>query len=284
MKLSKGKQSKAELIWIYGVDGIGKSSFCADAPDPFVIDTEDRTGHLNVDRAVVHSLEEFYEALEYFKKSKKLTLVIDSLDWLEPMLIAVVLKKSGKKKIQEKNDYGEGFTLLLDEYRNLIQALMPLRGERNIIFTGHSEVKTINDPQTGPFDRHQPKLYNKASALFREFVDCVLFANTEVLVKEKERRGFSDNVRWLFTERRPAYDAKNSFDLPEKFELKQQNPFKYYIELKGVGAKPEDIRKTIEAWLPKLNDEDRKLVESKMVGADVDGLKRIKNKIEEMFK
>jgi hypothetical protein len=280
----KGKVEKPELIWIYGTDGIGKSTFAADAPKPFFLDTEDRTGHLDVDRIKPDGWLQAFEVLEWFKGQKYKTLVIDSLDWLEPMVQDFVVTRAGKKNLKDVGGYGEGYTLMLDEWRKFIAKLTEIRSAGfNIILTGHAEVKTINDPTTAPFDRYQPKLYNKASAIFREFVDCVFFANVEVIAKEKEKRGFSDNIRWLFTERRPAYDAKNSFDLPERFELKQSGPFAYYQGLKNVGATPDKVTAAIETLLKadRLTDEERAGVRGKMKNADLASLLKIKKNLED---
>lgn len=283
-KAVSGKVNKPELIWIYGTDGIGKSTFCANAPKPFFLDSEDRTGHLDIDRLKPESWTQVFEILEWFKTQKYKTLVIDSLDWLEPMVQDFVVTRAGKKNLKDVGGYGEGYTLMLDEWRKFILQLNIIRNIGfNIILTGHAEIKTINDPTTVPFDRYQPKLYHKASALFREFVDCIFFANVEVVAKEKEKRGFSDNIRWLFTERRPAYDAKNSFDLPERFQLMQSDPFKFYQDLKSVGATPEKAIKAIENLLKAevLTAEERTGVIGKMKGADLSTLLKIKKQLED---
>jgi hypothetical protein len=97
----------------------------------------------------------------------------------------------------------------------------------NVICIAHAAIRTFTDPeQNAAYDRYQLKLAGQgaktdASALWREAVDCVLFANFEVTTSttkgERKAKAFGDGSRKIYTERRPAFDAKNRFGLP--FEL-----------------------------------------------------------------
>jgi len=94
----------------------------------------------------------------------------------------------------------------------------------NIILIAHAQIKTFADPaQPTGYDRYQLKLNEKAAAVLREAVECVLFATYETtVVKEKgdkKGRGVGDGERVMYTERRPAFDAKNHFDLPFEMPL-----------------------------------------------------------------
>ena len=50
MNITTGKISRAQKIVLYGPEGIGKTTFAANAPDPLFIDTEKGTAHLDVKR------------------------------------------------------------------------------------------------------------------------------------------------------------------------------------------------------------------------------------------
>lgn len=279
IQVTEGVEKKNEFILIYGTDGMGKSTFGSDAPKPIFIDFEKRSGHLKVSRVKPSTLEEAMEYMESLKKDDKYkSVVVDSVDWLEPLIIESVVRKAGKKNIKEVGAYGAGYDLVMEEWRKFVRLITELRETKHIILTGHSEVKTINDPTTTPYDRYQLKLYSKASAMLRECVDCLLFCNTETVATEK--RGFSDNKRWVFTERRPSYDAKNSFGLPEKFELKEVGGFSYYLSLKGDGADPKALERQIIGMAKSLSKEDEEKVLALMKDADVAKLQSIKNKLE----
>ena len=49
-EITQGKISKAQKVCIYGLEGVGKSSFAAMFPNPLFIDTEGSTGNLDVKR------------------------------------------------------------------------------------------------------------------------------------------------------------------------------------------------------------------------------------------
>jgi len=285
MKTSKGKVKESEFLIAYGPPGIGKSSLGADAPSPYFLDAEGGSKNLDVERDEPESWDEVGQILERFSQSKNETLVVDTLDWLEKILIQDVLKTAGKNTLQEIGGYGKGYEEVMRKWVMFLDKLDELhKAGKNIILLAHSEVKTMNDPTSLPYDRFQMKLYHKAASLFRERVSNLLFLNTETLTKQGEKRGFSDNVRYVFTERRPAYDAKNRFGLPERFELKQIGAFKHYLSLKN-DSNPQDIvtlKRQIEGLLAQVKDDkERADIESAYKKkTTVDELNSLKNKLE----
>ena len=50
MKISRGKIDSAQKVVIYGPEGIGKSTFAAQFPEPLFIDTEGSTKNMDVAR------------------------------------------------------------------------------------------------------------------------------------------------------------------------------------------------------------------------------------------
>ena len=286
MQIVKGKIEQAEMhIW-YGPDGIGKTSALLSMPKPLIQDLDKGSGNLaKAERfPAITTWDEAQVQYEWFKASKDYqTLGIDSLDRLEALIINHVVKASGKKNLDDVGGYGKGYQLVMDEWLKFSHIIIGLRESgKNVILVGHSEVKTVNDPMTVPYDRYQLKLYHKAASLLRETVDNVFFFNSEVIAKEKEKRGFSDGLRYVFTERTPAWDAKNRFSLPMKFELPEENFFQKYKEAKGEGLKPEELKKIILEKASKLNTADQELVIARVeeAGKDVDRLLKIKTKVE----
>jgi hypothetical protein len=94
------------------------------------------------------------------------------------------------------------------------------------VLIAHCEIKRFDSPETEPYDRYQPKLQARSSALVREWCDAVLFANYRTLIKKAEvgfnkevSRGISTGERLLYTSERPAYMAKNRYALPESIPL-----------------------------------------------------------------
>jgi len=166
----KGKLKNPHLLLLYGTDGVGKSTFGASAPNPIFLGTEDGTASLDVARfPAPESFAQVIESIEVLSKEPHdyKTLVVDSLDWLEPLVWEKVCKDGEKKKIEDFG-YGKGFSNALHEWRKMMNALKSLRFSKgmDIVLIAHSQVKTFNDPSlVEGYDRYQMKLNDKASAL-----------------------------------------------------------------------------------------------------------------------
>lgn len=250
-KVESGKKPKPYFLIIYGPDGVGKSTFGADAPSPIFLCAESGTNHLDVSRFpeprsfsdVLAMVDELLQ-----KPDKYQTLVVDSLDWIEPLVWTHVCKMGGKENIEDFG-YGKGYTLALLSWQTLLSQLKALREKMNIILIGHAEVKTFQDPvHNSGYDRYQLKLNQKAAALFREAVDAVLFATYEVFTKKdgQKTRAFGEGARILFTERRPGHDAKNRMQLPYQIPLSWDDfvssaENESYIPVEALKSKIEEM-------------------------------------------
>lgn len=289
-QVTKGKIQQPFLGLIQGVDGVGKSSLGAQMPSPIFIGPESGTANLNVTRLSVDSFASVMTAIKELTDDPHTyqSLVVDSLDWLEPLVWEHVVFSASDKKIKSIEDfgYGKGYAFAIDEWRKMISALNALREKRkmNILFIAHTHVKIAKDPTVvTEYERYQLKLNDKAAALWREFVDVVLFANFETLTasdKKGKTRAFGDGARYLYTERRPGFDAKNRFGLPFQIAL-DWNELKAHID----SANPEDpavVAHNIELLIQEVSNEP---VKAKMVEAlekskgDLITLKRLENKI-----
>lgn len=288
-QVSTGKIRQPFLGLLYGTDGVGKSTFGAAMPSPLFLGAESGTANLDVHRISVTSLRDAFTIIKELSEASHdyQTLVIDSLDWLEPLVWEHVITGANDKKISSIEDfgYGKGYALAVDEWRKLISALRCIREKRgmNILLVGHAQVKDAKDPTViNDYNRYQLKLNDKAAALLREWVDCVFFANFETVTAEKKGKikAFGDGARYIYTERRPAFDAKNRFGLPYQMAL----------EWEGVrdaleSSNPEDpavIAHTIETMIEEvkgdnLKEQIRKALDS--CRTDLLKLKRLENKV-----
>jgi hypothetical protein len=86
--LVKGKKPQPPRVLIYGVEGIGKSSFAAGAPSPVFIGAEDGTAQLDVSRLPVETWQDILDAVDALgaESHEYKTVVLDTLDWAEPKL------------------------------------------------------------------------------------------------------------------------------------------------------------------------------------------------------
>lgn len=228
---------KPPRILIYGPQKIGKSSFGALADRPIFIQTEDGLDAINVDcfplttltdnggqgfKGVMNNLESLLKEPHDFG-----TVVIDSLDWFEPMVWEQACRETGKGHIEEiGGGYGKGFSYALDLWREYITALEKLREERGmtIIQIAHAQIRKFENPETDIYDRYEIKLHKSAGSLMMEHSDIIIFANYYVGVKKEEKtmskegrkRAVGTGERILYTEERPAFMAGNRYSLPSE--------------------------------------------------------------------
>lgn len=228
--ISKTAGVKAPRILIYGTHGIGKTTFAAHAPDPVFLFTEDGAGLLELNSfPLLTTYADVIQALSvlYHEKHAYKTVVIDSLDHLEPLIWSHTAKQFNKESI-EAFGYGKGYIEAVHFWREIITWLNALRNQRGMtyILIAHSHIKRFDSPETDSYDRYQIKLNEKASSFIQESVDCVFFCNYQVNINKadvgfgKEKaRGISTGQRLIHTVEKPAYIAKNRFNLPEKLPL-----------------------------------------------------------------
>ena len=148
--------------------------------------------------------------------------MLDSLDWIEPLIWKAVCDEGKVESIEEyAGGYGKGYVRSLDVWRVLLRELAILNRSMHVLMIGHAQIKSFQDPDLATaYDRFELKINSKAAALVREAADAVLFARFETELVRDGGNGRSkakvrgDGVRVMYTESRPAFDAKNRFNLP----------------------------------------------------------------------
>ena len=153
-KVDVGKKQMNHLILLYGVAGVGKTTFASKAPSPLFLPTEDGTSHLDVAR--LERPKEWSDVLgmvtELIKgKHDYKTLVIDTLDGLEPILFKHLTK--GKCPIQDiGGGYGRYVEIINSEWSRLMNGLSLLRSSMNKMVTKLKRLDLVIEkfiPNTG---------------------------------------------------------------------------------------------------------------------------------------
>lgn len=230
MQITRGKIISPQKVVVYGPEGIGKSTFAAQFPNPVFIDTEGSTKHIDVARLPrPSSWTMLIEQVKYIKANPNIcnTLNIDTADWAEQLCINELCAKSQKSGIEDFG-YGKGYVYLAEEFGRLLNLLEDIieRGI-NVVFTAHAQVKKFEQPdEIGSYDRWELKLEKKTAPLLKEWADMVLFANFETYVVNVDGQGVTKGKnkaqggrRVMYTSHHPCWDAKNRHDLDEKIEL-----------------------------------------------------------------
>lgn len=224
--IKKGRFETPLCLVLYGPEGIGKSTFAANAPGAVFLGAEDGTAHLDVARfPVPTSWDEVREGMGVLGSDKHdyRSVVIDTADWLEPLIHDAVCKEGGKASIEDFG-YGKGYVQALDRWRLFVAELDGLRAKRgmNVIVLAHSQVKTFRNPAGDDYDRYELKLHAKAGGLLKEWANAVLFTNYLTYAKDNKDNKVKmqgDGSRVVYTEHRPAWDAKNRYGLPFRLPL-----------------------------------------------------------------
>ena len=215
-------------IMLYGPHGLGKTTFGTSAPNPVFVLTEDGLGQLDAPRfPVAENLTAVLEALKTLESPHSYqTCVLDSLDWLDNLIWKDIETKYDAKDVA----YGKGAVIAADYWRTILALLNKLRTRGMVtILLAHSEIKRFDSPEVEPYDRYQPKLQARSSAIVMEWADVVLFANYKTVVTSSEvgfnqqvKRGVSTGERLMYTSERPAFIAKNRYNLPDFMPLTWQ--------------------------------------------------------------
>lgn len=233
MKIIKGKLPHAKKFALYGPEGIGKSTFASQFPEPIFIDTEGSTKELNVSRfEKPASWSMLLEQIKYVHDNPQTckTLVIDTIDWAEQMCIEHICAKHQKDGL-ESFGYGSGYIYVREEFGRFLNRLEEIVEHGvNVVLVAHAQLRKFEQPdEMGAYDRWELKLGKKTasqiSPLVKEWSDALLFANYKtysIAVDDKGKKHKAQGGRRvMYTSHHPCWDAKNRYGLPEEV------PFEY---------------------------------------------------------
>lgn len=293
-KVNSDVKKTANMTLIYANAGVGKSTLISQIPDVLVLDIEDSTKKLEVERLGSDAIPNFdslvsvtTELLESTHKYK--AIAIDSLTALETYIQKKVCEENGKVDSVDLIPYGQGYALTVEKLDGYLKLLKRIQNEKqiDIWFTGHAVVKKFNDPQLlNTFDRYVVQGNEKFMAKIIQNCDNVFFGRFEVnLVKDQagKSKGVSEGERVMYTSFRPAFDAKNRLNLP--FELKMD--YATYAKAcdenqpKGADAIISDINGLL-VKVKEVNLELYKMIAGEKLqaaGKDVVKLNRIKSRL-----
>jgi hypothetical protein len=221
---------KPPRIIVHGEPGVGKTTFACEAPAPIVIQTEDGLGTLDVPAfPLATSYDDVMQAIGalFEEEHKYETLVLDSLDWLEPLVWAKTCEALGVKSI-EAPGYGKGYVEASLWWSRLLQGVTALRDQRGmaVVMTAHSQIVRVEDPLLPSYDRHDLKMHKRASALAEEYADVILFATWQTHAvteaagfNQKRTRAITTGERIMHTVGQPAFLAKNRYGLATPLPL-----------------------------------------------------------------
>ena len=230
MKIQTGKKAKPRKLLIYGVPGVGKSTFAAGSSRPIFIQTEDGLDDIGPARVRIDKAGDINEALRTIKTvaADYDTLILDGCSGMNDMLVKKVCDVNGKESLVDVGGYGKGYAYLLDEWKAMLDLLMLFTSEFNmgLILVAHSQIRRFEDPMQEGYDRYLPALRDNINEHLINHMDEVFFAEfkthvrkTEGGVKGPQSKAIGGTERILHTTNLAAARAKNRLGMPPEIKL-----------------------------------------------------------------
>lgn len=234
MDIISGKQRSPLFSVLYGVPGVGKTTFAESTPRPLFLGPE-KSEQVTSDRfPPVKSLAEFMGRLKditagKYKKNGNKTLVVDSITGMERIIHDEICKNDKNKKATMATACG-GYGRAYDEAARRLwaikEALETLQDKTgmDILIIGHSVKTRFIDPILQmDYDVYDMSLHKNGrrdcNSFFSEPATMVLFMNWANYKNSDEKFASSQGEREIYTEYRPSHLAKNRFGLPYRIEV-----------------------------------------------------------------
>lgn len=249
--LRSTKSDKPPLVVVYGVHGVGKTQLASEFPAPIYVNTAGETPPSDVELPTPGTMETFDEVLDIIGEllttdHEYKTLIIDSIDGLEPLVWAHVCKQNGWQTIEDAG-FGKGYVAADAPWREFLSGLAALKQAGiAVVLLAHTDISRFDSPTSDPYSRYGIKLHKRAAALVQESADVVGFVNYRVTLKQADA-GFNKKVthgegggdRQIHLEERPGFLAKNRYSMPASMPLKKGHG---YSELSKFFPAPTGIQ------------------------------------------
>lgn len=245
------KISKPRIV-LYGPNGIGKSTFASQAPDPLFIDIEKNLESIS---CLTHrdiegnfdTLLEFFNFLKTLKETSDLpfkTLILDSIYTFEDRIIRPHICYEEGVVCVEDIQWGRGSAKLSQWWSQVFKALEDLSHTKNltIILIGHDCLdERIDVERNLSYPYQRPLIHKKSIQMLLNWSTCILYANYGFKLEDrsqdnslgipKERGG-----RLLYATPDAGYIAKNNYGilkpLPLNFQAFYEKVSQFYNEEK----------------------------------------------------
>ena len=265
MEIVTGKKSQAVKGIIYGVEGIGKTTMAARWPKPLFLDVENGSWQLDVARVVPGTYAEFKDCIRQIAEDPQgfQTLVIDSADWLETMMIKHICMEAGINSIEKyEKGYGKGWTKLAEDWATLLDHLDRIRLKKrlNILFISHARIKRYEPADDSGHDRYTLTMAEKSADVLKKWSDLTLFVKYDTFTVEEDGKVKvkGGDKRVMYSKFHPCWDAKNRYGLPDKmpFEFEQiagifqRNPEPEEADQHGPAQPPAGTGQTVKPEAP----------------------------------
>jgi hypothetical protein len=302
MQIISGRIKKPFAIVVFGIPGIGKSTFASHAPSPIFLGAEEND-ELDVNRLpMAKTFEEFNKQLDYVLSlpiGQYKTVVIDTIDSVEKLLHRQILNDDPKAKGamgKAHGGYGKAYEIAETEMLSVREKLKTMRDQMgmNVILLAHSKKRQSTDTILGfQHDTYELTLHERVQNVFVDWVSAVLFANYVTYFKEdvnsEKMFASGEGERLLLTEKRPGHLGKNRYSMPYKIALEFSAFEKCYNDFfNNKPLDPNQLRESIMGACELLQNDaatySAVINKTGEAGDDVKQLQTILNRVLEITK
>jgi hypothetical protein len=238
--IQKGVKRMPRKIILYGPPKLGKSTLSGATKNALMIPTEDRVAHIKCDKTpVVENFEQINEIFDFLLNGKHTykRVVVDTLDWLEPMIHDYAVRKLNErlegtsstlaKSINDDNcketTFQKGLKFVAPAAWKVFLANCDILRDNglDVILVAHSDTITVNPPDRDPYEKYVMKIHKHSLAVLEEWADIIAFYDKEIFVKKEKVGPTATKGKATATKRRvlhlcgdnPAMISGNSFGL-----------------------------------------------------------------------
>lgn len=216
-------------VVLYAPEKFGKTSFGCHAPSPIFLMTAGETGLLSLIEsgqvpptphfpADFKTWEELVEAVRAILREKHeyRTLVLDTGNGAEQMLMAHVCEREFEGKWGDFNSYGRGMAAAIPVWADFLKLLDEVRVRRKmaVLFLHHSKVKAFQNPAGKDWDQWRPEAVDKLWSLTHKWADVITFFGSKVSVYDDKAKG--EEARYLRCNASAAIVAGNRYGMPDE--------------------------------------------------------------------
>lgn len=233
---------RAPIVLFNAVEGWGKTSIGAHAPNALIAMSDNETGYDTllanglVPQRPAMVLDSFPDTLALIRQLTTdpegiETLVLDAVGGFEQLCRNHVCQRDFAGDWGESGfaSYGKGTAATAREWRLLTAALEQLRDKQNVqvLMLGHVKIESFKNPTGTDYNRYASDLDKSIYGVTAKFCDAVLFGTFYQSVessRSENKKGVADRKgkvvgeaqRVVITEKRDGFDAKNRYAMPSE--------------------------------------------------------------------
>lgn len=223
-------------VVMYAGEKAGKTSFACFAPNPLVLMTTGETGLLSLIDAgqvppTAHlpgsddsptgftAWDDLTAAVAAVLREPHdyRTLVLDTANGAENMLMQAVCARAFNGDWAEFNSYGRGMSAAVPAWGDFLRQLDEVRVRRkmSILFLHHARVKSFQNPTGKDWDQWKPEANDKFWSLTHKWADVITFFGSRVKVG-KDDKAYGQEERFLRCNPSAAIVAGNRYGMPDE--------------------------------------------------------------------